>query len=933
LYAIIGLGGFGLVVGTAVFVALLFHVSNNLGTLHTEMRQHDQARIMQVAFRGQVREWKNILLRGNDPVDLAMYRASFTKESDVVRATGEALKRTVSDAKARDLLEQFLDAHYAMGRRYDETLEHFLAGRGLDPRAADKLVRGQDRAPADLLEQIVARIDVLSEVEAEVSDIRREALEVAAAIAGFLVLLIVGSSFVSRSITQPIAKTVVALERVVAGDLRYRIEIAGNDEVSRMNRALNATVEAIQRTHEQLIEAVAAAEAGRQRLAILHEIDHAILTVHSPTTIAEIALRHLRGLVRAPRAVLALYDVAAGVGTFLAVDVEGHTERPAGTPFPLEMMGDLDALRRGVVQIVEAPSLGHLPEARLAAAEGIQSYAVVPLITEGQLIGSLNLCASEPGGPSAQDLVVAREIAAQLAIALQQGRLYQEVKASRDMLKAVVDSAPLAILTTDLTSLVTSWNPAATHLFGWTPDEVLGRPLPIIPTDRRAEYEGLLAGYQRAEAVTNIEITRRRKDGSLVDVVLSGAPILDVHGRPLGAMGVYADITQRKQLELQLRQSQKMDAIGQLAGGVAHDFNNLLTVIGGRSTLLLDKMRPDDPARKHVELIERTGQRAAGLTRQLLAFSRKQVLELKPIDLNVLVAGVTPMLRRLIGEHIEVVVVPGGALGHVMADAGQMEQVVMNLVVNARDAMAEGGMIKIETAGQAVQEPRLHSQGEVPPGQYVTLSVQDTGSGIDSVTLARIFEPFFTTKEPGKGTGLGLSTVHGIVHQSGGYIAVDSTLGRGTTFTIYLPRIAEPVAVTNAPKETSQDLMRGTETVLLVEDDEEVRRLGSEVLQACGYTVVETGDPLEALTIGERRNGAIDLLVTDMVMPGMGGAELATRLEAMSPGLHVLCVSGYAEQIAAIAATQPARACLPKPFTPHDLAKKVREALTPASAP
>ena len=592
------------------------------------------------------------------------------------------------------------------------------------------------------------------------------------------------------------------------------------------------------------------------------------------------------------------------------------------------MMGDLDALRRGLVQIVEVSSIGHLPAGRAAAARGLRSYAVVPLIAEGQLIGSLNVSAAEPGGPPAQDVEVARQIAAQLAIALQQGRLYQEVKESRDMLKAVVDSAPLAILTTDLTSLVTSWNPAATHLFGWTPDEVLGRPLPIIPADGRAVYEGLLAGYQRAEAVTNIEITRRRKDGSLVDVVLSGAPILDVHGRPLGAMGVYADITQRKQLEQQLRQAQKMDAIGQLASGVAHDFNNLLTVIGGRSSLLLQTMRPNDPARKNVELIERTGQRAAGLTRQLLAFSRKQVLALKPLDLNILVAGVTPMLRRLIGEHIEVVVVPGRDVGHVMADAGQIEQVVMNLVVNARDAMAEGGMVRIETGSQAVQEARLHSQGQVPPGQYVTLTVQDTGSGMDSATLARIFEPFFTTKSPGIGTGLGLATVHGIVHQSGGYVAVESALGRGTTFTIYLPRIAESVGVTSGPKEPAHDLIRGTETVLLVEDDEDVRKLGSEILQRSGYTVVETGDPLDALTIAERTKGAIDLLVTDMVMPGMGGGELAKHLGTLRPELRVLYMSGYSDQIPAVVAQQPAPAFLPKPFTPHELTKKVREALT-----
>jgi PAS domain S-box-containing protein len=753
----------------------------------------------------------------------------------------------------------------------------------------------------------------------------------------------------ARRLTHPLLRLAEASKRIAAGELSTRVAVSGPEEVATLAGAFNQMADAVAQSHQaaaqhaadveavnqKLLEEVAerrqaeaAARHQAERLAILHEIDRAILALHSPARIAETTLRQLRRLVRAPRAALALYDLAAGEATWLAVDVGGHTELPPGGRFPLEMMGDLDALRRGEMQIVEVRSLSHLPAGRAVAAEGVRSYAVVPLLAEGDLIGSLNLGATESGGPSTQDLVVAREIAAQLAIALQQGRLYQEAKESRDRFEAVLASSPLAIVTTDLTGLVTTWNPAATTLFEWTPEEVLGRPLPTIPAAGQAEYEAFLAGYQRGEAVTDIETTRRRKDGSLVDVVLSVAPILDAHGRPLGAMGVMADITQRKQLEQQLRQAQKMDAIGQLAGGVAHDFNNLLTVIGGRSSLLLDKMGPDDPARRHVELIERTGQRAAGLTRQLLAFSRKQVLELKPLDLNILVAGVTPMLRRLIGEHIEVVVVPGRDVGHVMADAGQMEQVVMNLVVNARDAMSEGGMVKIETAYHAVREPRLHSQGQVPPGQYVTLTVQDTGSGIDSVTLARIFEPFFTTKEPGKGTGLGLSTVHGIVHQSGGYIAVDSALGRGTTFTLYLPRITGPIAIANAPKESPKDLMQGTETILLVEDDDEVRRLGCEILQTCGYTVVETGNPLEALTIGERRNGAIDLLLTDMVMPGMDGLELAKHLEAARPELRVLCMSGYADKIAVVAAHQPPRTFLLKPFTPLDLATKVREALT-----
>ena len=399
-----------------------------------------------------------------------------------------------------------------------------------------------------------------------------------------------------------------------------------------------------------------------------------------------------------------------------------------------------------------------------------------------------------------------------------------------------------------------------------------------------------------------------------------------------------ADITERRQSEEALRvseaqlvQAQKMEAVGQLAGGIAHDFNNLLTVIGGRSALLLQRGGFSDAVRTDVELIGKTADRAAALTRQLLAFSRKQVLEPRPVEPNALVGGVAPMLRRLIGEHIELVIVAGRDVGHVMADPGQVEQVIMNLVVNARDAMPDGGMVKIETAGRDLPEAARHAQGQVPPGPYVTLSVQDAGSGMDTATLARIFEPFFTTKEPGKGTGLGLSTVHGIVHQSGGYIGVDSAPGRGTTFTIYLPRIAAGAVITDAAPPAPSGAMRGTETVLLVEDEEEVRRLASEILKGCGYTVLETGDPLEALTMAERRSGAVDLLVTDMVMPAMGGSELAERLTITCRGMRVLYISGYTDEMITQAGTSGSgRAFLHKPFTPHDLTRKVREVLTRA---
>ncbi len=381
----------------------------------------------------------------------------------------------------------------------------------------------------------------------------------------------------------------------------------------------------------------------------------------------------------------------------------------------------------------------------------------------------------------------------------------------------------------------------------------------------------------------------------------------------------------------QLVQSQKMQAIGQLAGGVAHDFNNLLTVITGQAYFLLHDLSTEGLLRERVELIQKTGKRAADLTRQLLAFSRKQVLQPKPLDLNGLVEGVAPMLRRLIGEHIELVIVPGSTLGRAMADPGQLEQVVMNLVVNARDAMPDGGIVRIETENRDLHEVGRHAQGHVPPGRYVVLSVRDAGCGMDATTLSRIFEPFFTTKDPGLGTGLGLSTVHGIVHQSGGFIGVDSTLRQGTTFTIYLPRTGASAATAEVDPSVA-DLARGQETVLLVEDEEDVRNLAVETLTACGYTVFQAGNPREAIAIGEQHRGDIRLLISDMVMPVMRGPALAKRLLRLDPGMRVLYVSGYTDEIIGSPDTiEPAGAFLQKPFTPNTLARMVRRLLDAAS--
>ena len=382
----------------------------------------------------------------------------------------------------------------------------------------------------------------------------------------------------------------------------------------------------------------------------------------------------------------------------------------------------------------------------------------------------------------------------------------------------------------------------------------------------------------------------------------------------------------------QLEQAQKMDAIGRLAGGVAHDFNNLLTVILGRTDILLHPLKPDDPMRRGVELIQRTAGRAADLTRQLLAFSRKQVLEPVVLDLSAVSIDMKDMLGRLIGEDIALLTTPTANLGRVKADRGQVEQVIMNLAVNARDAMPQGGRLILETANVDLDEEYVRRHVGARPGPHVMLAVADTGSGIPREIQAQIFEPFFTTKEQGKGTGLGLATVYGIVKQSGGYIEVDSEPGRGTTFRIYLPRLdAAAATVDRNPRPVAA--AGGTETILLVEDEEGVRELARDILRASGYTVLEARNGAEALLLCERHQGPLDLLLTDVVMPRMSGRELAERLGPLRPDLSVLYMSGYTDDaVIRHGVLGAGTAFLQKPFTPAALAHRVRETLDVAAA-
>jgi len=385
--------------------------------------------------------------------------------------------------------------------------------------------------------------------------------------------------------------------------------------------------------------------------------------------------------------------------------------------------------------------------------------------------------------------------------------------------------------------------------------------------------------------------------------------------------------------QAQLIQAQKMEAVGRLAGGVAHDFNNLLTIITGRSRLLLERLDPDGPLRRHVQLIDQTAERAAALTQQLLAFSRKQVLQPKVLDLNAVVTSTEKMLRRLIGEDIELLTRRGSDLGSVEADPGQLEQMILNLAVNARDAMPRGGRLTIETANVELDPAFVRRHPGAQPGAHVALVVSDIGMGMDADTQAHLFEPFFTTKGPGQGTGLGLATVYGIVKQSGGYISVESELGRGTSFTIYLPRI-EQAAEAVEPGSDAAGTPQGSETILLVEDEDGVRDLTREILEMSGYTVLEARHGAEALVVGEQHPGPIHLLVSDVVMPQMGGRELADRLRALRQGIKVLFMSGYMDDaIGHHGALDPGTNLLPKPFSPDALARKVREVLdAPADA-
>jgi two-component system, cell cycle sensor histidine kinase and response regulator CckA len=527
----------------------------------------------------------------------------------------------------------------------------------------------------------------------------------------------------------------------------------------------------------------------------------------------------------------------------------------------------------------------------------------------------------------------ARELQTAIEIALYKHRMEKKLQESEQRLSITLRSIGDAVMAMDTQGCITFMNPRAEALTGWRQAEGLGRHVTEVlrvrhetmPAPPENPFVQALHGGVTVDLADH-DLLLVAKDGTERPIDDSVAPLKDDRGNVIGAVLVLRDITERRQLQEQLVQAQKMEAIGRLAGGLAHDFNNLLTVISVYTDLLLSRRNRHDQLERYAGEIKKAVDNATTLTSQLLMLSRRQMLQPRVLDLNAALARMEDTLQKMVGQAIELVIVPGPALGSVRIDAAQLDQVVINLVMNACDAMPQGGMLTIETTNIELDEQQARRYAGFTAGSYVQLAVRDTGSGMDATTRSRLFEPFFTTKSRGRGTGLGLSIVYGLISQSGGHIEVDSAPGRGTVFKIYLPQVE--MSAVQKPNASTAKSRQGAETVLLVEDEEEVRAAVSESLQMRGYTVLKARHGKEAVMICRRHEGPIHLLLTDVIMPQMTGLELAQRVFPLRPEIKVLYISGYTSDALAQRHMMAAgTAFLQKPFTPDALVHQVRAVL------
>jgi PAS domain S-box-containing protein len=688
----------------------------------------------------------------------------------------------------------------------------------------------------------------------------------------------------------------------------------------------------------KLIEKMRALEVTEHRLTSILHVGQELAIERNPARLLERISAAARQVSLAQHAVVAVLDEdGASVGTAITSGLESGV-RPPLSAGPLEdsIVGPVIAERRPV----RRTNPSGRPEDLGFPARPFQvfSYLAVPLASPSRVYGWLSarnkLGASEFSDADEEMLVT---LGTQAGIALENVRLLDEVNRHALALtkkdartRFAHEAARLGVWELDLNTRRLSWSDDMAHVFGIPPAR-----FPVFeqdaydlvqPEDRQVLRQALDTSIEtRTEFSTEMRFPGA--DGGVHWAQLQGRAEYDANDRPVRVLGVAIEITARKALESQFRQAQKMEAIGQLAGGVAHDFNNLLTAIAGFTELLMVGVSPDDP--RHADLCEisRAAERATELTRQLLAFSRKQILQPKIVDVNQLIADIQPMLRRLIFEHIDLVVSPAPDVSLVKIDPTQLEQILVNLAVNAVDAMPQGGRLTIETTN--VTRDDTHWQGDLPsgPGDYVMVGVTDTGSGMDDATRQRIFEPFFTTKGVGRGTGLGLATVDGIVKQSGGDIRVESEPGRGSTFRICLPTTTDYAPSSERRSAAAADVPRGSETVLLVEDDDAVRLLARRTLERIGYNVLQASNPKEAVRRAGEFEGPIHLLLSDVIMPESEGPPLFDRL-AKKRNLRVLYMSGYADDaIVRHSGLAEGTPFLQKPFTPQALARRVRETL------
>jgi PAS domain S-box-containing protein len=666
----------------------------------------------------------------------------------------------------------------------------------------------------------------------------------------------------------------------------------------------------------QLQETVAIYELS---MAIAFALDSATIV----TKMADAAFQH----GDASR-VSVLLPIPDGKGLYVAVARGHNADSMQGKQLPIT-----DAFSDWVAR---TEKLFSNPDA-LANLEPIPNWNVIdiatgvsiPMMAAGKLMGTLHFSSKRPTRPLAAGRIKTLNIlAGTAASALHAASLLEELRTAEQRYRRLADNAPDIVFRYELQPerRCVYMSPSVKVVSGYTPDDFYAEPelaLKVIHPEDRNLLEAAFCGELREGTITVRWLTPQDKT---IWIEQRHVLVKDKDGKVTAIEGIARDITERINLEEQLRQSQRIEAVGRLAGGIAHDFNNMLTVINGYSNLALDE-RPPDAVRDNIVQVRKAGDKAAELTRQLLAFSRKQVLQPRILNLNEVVENHTRMLGRVLGEDIDLITALDPALGSVKADQSQIEQVLMNLAVNARDAMPRGGKLTIETHNVTLDEPYCRTHVAVTPGPYVMVMVSDTGSGMDAGTRSRIFEPFFTTKELGRGTGLGLSIVYGIIKQTGGDIWVYSEPGRGTTFKIYLPRTEERAQRLEAA-EKPRRLPSGSEAILVVEDDTEVRRLTCTILQGAGYTVLEANDASNAIDLLRKRKDQLGLLLTDLVMPGMNGLALAEQFRNIAPQAKVLFTSGYSDEvIVRHGHLEQDMPYIQKPFGAAELLHRVREIL------